>query len=90
MSEETKSNTPSKDHKFFVYEPDGDVFTYFSNEKERDNFARDLIHLYLSDGWDEDVESIITGIITAEVKKKNVRYRKDQNIDKDGYDNDGS
>ena len=90
MTEETKSTTPSKKHKFFAYEQEGDGFTYFSNEKERDDFAGDLIQLYLQDGWDEGVESIITGTVTAAIEQTDVRHRKDQKFDNADCDEEGT
>ena len=89
MSEETKSSTPSKKHKYFAYDQEGDWFTYFSNEKERDDFAEDLIRACLQDGWDESVESITTGTITATTKQTDVRHRKDQKFDTEGCDEEG-
>jgi len=89
MSEETKSNTPSKERKFFVHEPEGDGFTYFSDEKERDDFAADLIQEYLQDGWGEGVEDVVTGVLTHTAEKTNVRYRKDQIINEEGCDGEG-
>lgn len=90
MTEETKSNTPSKERKFFAYEQEGDGFTYFSDEEERDAFAEDLIQECLQDGWDEGVESIMTGTITSTTEQANVRHRKDQNFRDDGCDENGT
>ncbi len=89
MSKKTKSNTPSKERKYFAYEHEGDGFTYFSDEKERDEFAEGLIQEYLQDGWGEGVESIMTGTIDQITEQTNIHYQKDQVIDEEGCDQDG-
>lgn len=89
MTEETKSNTPSKERRFFVYETEGDGFTYFSDEKERDDFANDLIREYLQDGWGEGVTDVVTGILTHTTEQTNVQHRKDQTFDEEGCDGEG-
>jgi len=90
MTEETKSNTPSKERKYFVHEPEGDGFTYFSDEKERDDFAQGVIQEYLQDGWGEGVDRVVTGILTHTTEQTNVKHREDQKIDNEGCDENGT
>ncbi len=89
MAKETGSNNPTKEYKYFVHEPEGDGFTYFLSEKERDDFAKTLIQDYLQDGWGDGVDSIVTGILTHTTEQTNVRHRKDQVFDEEGCDGEG-
>lgn len=53
-------------NKFFLYDPEGDGMQLFETAEARDVAATDAIKLYLdSEGWSEDVTSVIVGEVTG-------------------------
>lgn len=81
--------TPSKDRPYFVHDPQGDGFSYFETEQERDDFAHDCIQAYLDDGWDEEVEHVVAGKLTHRATQTDVIMRPDI-LDEDGCDEEGN
>jgi len=80
----------SKDRPYFIHDPEGDGFTYYATEEERDEAAKDIIQEYLDDGWNEEVESVTAGKITHQATQVNVVKRPhDDELDEDGFDKDG-
>ncbi|MRT30838.1 hypothetical protein [Herbaspirillum sp. CAH-3] len=62
--------------KFFLLDPAGYSHPeIFNTEEERDAAAKDAIMDHLSDGWSEEVENIVCGVITHEATKVDVRHR---------------
>ncbi len=60
---------PSAEKPFFIYDPEGEGFNYFSTEKERDDAASDCIQAYLDYGWDDQVKNVVAGVMTHEAKQ---------------------
>lgn len=80
-----------KDKPYFVYDPDGDGFSFFETEKERDGFAEDCIQLYLDDGWDDGVENVIAGEATHTAQQTDRIDRPTPDLlDADGCDEHGN
>jgi len=75
---------------YFVHDPEGDGFSYFATEQERDRFANEAIQGYESDGWSEDVVFVMAGKITHRATQTDVvpRPPNDQ-LDGDGLDGEG-
>lgn len=82
-------SNPSAEFRFFLYEPEGDEFTYFSSPEDRDEYAKGAIAGYLDDGWIEDVEQVIAGEITHTTQQTQ-RVERPAEIDEDGHDQDGN
>jgi len=84
---------PSAEHRYFLYEPEGDGLLFFATEADRDCAARECISEYLSssDGWGESVTDIFVGTVTGLTQATNLQKRPpDEELDEDGYDEDGT
>ena len=77
--------TPKLD--YFVYDSNSG-FETFSNETDRNTHAEDCIQGYLDDGWDEEVTTVCSGIITHETIQTDLVKRPDI-IDEEGHDGNG-
>ena len=76
---------------YFVFDPQGDGFSYFETVEERDTFTKGVIDNYLDDTWDDEVSDIIAGVITHSVVQTDRTDRPaDDDIDEDGLDGDGA
>ena len=81
---------PSKNRPYFVYDPEGDGFSYFATEVERDVYASDCIQHYLDDCWSEEVVNVVAGVLTHTTAKCDVVKRPpDSELNEDGEDEDG-
>ncbi|WP_198319033.1 hypothetical protein [Azotobacter chroococcum] len=91
MSEQKKtSDFPSAEFRFFIYDHCNGDFTYYRTPEERDAASDAVIQQYLDDGWDEDVELVVAGEVTAVATKVNVIERPPEDqIDDEGMDEDG-
>jgi len=79
---------------FFLYDPEGDGFTFFKTQEERDKRAAAVIKQYQGEysgeGWSQEVEGVFAGTITARATKTNIEYPPpDNELDEERCDNDG-
>jgi hypothetical protein len=80
---------PHKSRPYFLCDPEGDGFQFFSTEEDRDTAAKIAIGEYLQSGeWISGVELICVGKITHECKMKNAIFRPDE-VDENGHGSDG-
>lgn len=77
------------DRLYFVYDPEGDGFSYFATEVERDKHSVECIKSYLDDGWSEEVVFVMGGKITHRATQIDVEERPSE-IDEDGLDDEGN
>jgi hypothetical protein len=83
----------SAEYLFFLFDPEGEGMTFFKTPGERDAYAKVSIQEYCApyEGWNEDVESICTGVVTNAVKKTDVVKRPPpEEIDEEGIDTQGN
>lgn len=84
------TDTPTPEFRFFIYDPQGDGFSYWSSPEARDKAKENIIQAYLDDGWDDTVEQIVAGEVTHTCQKINVVPRPPEHeIDEGGEDLDG-
>ena len=82
--------SPSKTNRFFLYDPLGDGFIYFSTAQKRDAWAKDVIPTYYDDTWVDEVDDIVAGEITHTAQQINyVERPPDDQLDEDGLDEEG-
>ena len=75
---------------YFVFDPQGDGFSYFETAGERDSFTKGAIDNYLDDSWNDEVTDIIAGVITHKIVQTNRTDRPAvDDIDEDGIDGEG-
>jgi hypothetical protein len=82
---------PTKEYIYWVYDANGDGFSFFKTEEERDEYAtNEIFPSYLDGGfWYSDIEScIFGGVLTHQASKTNIQTPVGE-IDEDGYDEDG-
>lgn len=80
-----------KVERYFLYDPQGDGFLTFETAEERDQAGKEAIEGYYEEAWSEDVEDILSGVITHQATEQNRRDRPpDQEINEDGYDEEGT
>lgn len=93
-NEEPKIETnwqPSAEFRFFIYDPEGEPFTYFKSAADRDSAAADIISNYMDDGWAEEVEHVVAGELTHTCQQTNLRTRPDdEELDDEGCDGEGT
>lgn len=77
-----------KEHRFFLYDPENGGMEFYSSKEERDEAAKNCIPLYCDDGWDEMVEQVCVGEVTAMATQTNLSERQGE-LDEDGHDEDG-
>jgi hypothetical protein len=82
---------PTKEYRFFLYDPEGDGMTYYRDKDQRDKDAKSAIAQYLDCGeWVEEVKCVCVGEVTALAGKTNVTPRPPaEEIDEDGCDLEG-
>lgn len=80
---------PSVGFPYFIYDPSGDGFMYFSTESERDSYAESVISEYLDEGWNEEVECVVAGKVTHSTQMVDKEERPD-NLDEDTCDTEGN
>jgi hypothetical protein len=86
-----KKHIPAQDRPYFVHDPEGEGFSFFANEKERDEFADHCIQAYLDDGWDEEVENVVAGVIThVATQTGRLNRPPEEEINLDGEDGEGN
>lgn len=74
---------------YFVLDPEGDGITYFETIEERDSFAQDRIDQARdTDGWMEEVEYIIAGVVTHRATQTERQDRPDD-LDENSADSNG-
>jgi hypothetical protein len=84
MSWNFKVTTP-----YFVYDPEGEGMSYFETIEARDKFASECIEKYLcSDGWSEEVDNVVAGVVTHRAQQTNREDRPDE-LDEEGCDGEG-
>jgi hypothetical protein len=76
--------------RFFLYDPEQNGFEYFATEAARDAEVQKCIDAYLDagEGWSEDVEQIVVGVITGRATQCDI-VRPTGKIDEDGEDEAG-
>lgn len=90
INDEETSITPSAEFRYFLFDPEGDGFTYFRSAEARDAAAPDIIQAYCDDGWDETVTQIVAGELTHTCQQANVIPRPPEDeIDEEGNDGEG-
>lgn len=62
---------PDKDHRFWLYSPEGDGFLFFRYEADRDEYAEREIREYLDsdNAWYEEVMGVMAGVVTHVTKE---------------------
>ncbi len=57
---------PDKEHRFYLYDPEGEGMVYFSSAEERDARAEEVHSEYRDEnsGWNDEVEYISRGEVT--------------------------
>jgi len=76
---------------YIVHDPEQSIEEEFEKLDEALKFANEeLIPPHLEDGWSEEVENITVSKILYRSIKFNVKQRKDQLLDGDGCDKDGT
>lgn len=79
-----------KGYNFFVFDPEVGGIAYFKTADERDRYAADCIHQYPeTDGWAEDVVSVVAAVVTHSAQQIGLEDRPD-NLDEYGCDDDGT
>ncbi len=80
----------TKDKPYFVHDPEGNGFSFFATEQERDDYSKECIEGYLDDGWSEDVVFVIGGKVTHQAQQCDLVERPPEDeIDEDGNDLEG-
>lgn len=54
--------------KYFIYDPGGNGFETFATSKDQSQALKEMIDSYLDDEWAEEVENIVSGVITQKAK----------------------
>jgi hypothetical protein len=80
---------PSPEHRFWLFDPEGDGMTYYRTEEARDEAAALAIQTYLDGEWAEEVESVAAGEVTHYAGKVDVETRPDD-LDEEGCDRGGT
>ena len=77
--------------KYFVYDTENNEFLTCNTKQEQKEIADSIIDYYINDDgiWDENIEGIISGVITKTATKCDVIHRENVEIDEDGFDEDG-
>lgn len=81
-------NTPDRDHVYGLYDPEGNGYTFYATEKERDNAAEGAIGAYLDDTWFDEVEGVFAFTVTAKATQVDVKHPEGE-LDDEGYDENG-
>jgi hypothetical protein len=70
-------STPSREYRFFLYDPEGDGLMFFRAAEIRDQIAERVTSDYCTqqDGWSEEVGGVCAGEVTATATKVNVEKR---------------
>lgn len=57
---------PDKEHRYFLYDPEGDGTLFFRTPEERDDHAKKTIREYCDphEGWHEDVRTVCGGYVS--------------------------
>jgi hypothetical protein len=88
--EKAISGTPTSEFRFFIFDHANGEFSFYRSTEDRNAASEAVINQYLDDGWDEDVEYVYAGEVTAMATKVDVIERPPENqIDEDGMDEDG-
>lgn len=82
---------PTAEHRFWLYDPEGDGMMYFDSAEKRDEEAREAMTGYddSNDGWSEDVEFLAVGEVTATVQAVD-RKERPCNLDENLEDEEGN
>lgn len=75
MKQRNYTYRPDAEHRFFVYDAEGDGFHYYATREERDTGAAAVIYENNDEGWSETVENIIVGEVTGKAMRRNVQMR---------------
>lgn len=86
-----RSYRPTKEYRYWLYDPEGDGMTYYRTKEARDADAEKAIACYLEDGWAPEVEFVSAGEVThcAQVTDKTMRPA-DEDLDEDECDGEGT
>lgn len=92
MSDKTELKYhPDAEYRFFIYDPEGNGFMYFSSVTDRDIYQGRVLDGYLDDGWDDAVEQVVAGEVTHSAQQVNREERPPaEEIDENGCDGEGS
>lgn len=75
--------------KYFLYDTENG-FETFETLDARKTEEKKAIAAYLEDGWSEDVEYVMSGIIAHRATKCDVQNKPPESeLDEEGYDGDG-
>lgn len=66
---------PDSEYLFLLYDPEGNGLMFFRSAEERDAAARDVIDMYLDDGWAEEVSCVFAGEVTHHTVRAGVKMR---------------
>ena len=67
---------PDSEHKFFLWDPEGNGMMFFKIEEERNRYAfEEAIPGYCDDCWSEEVENVCAGVITHIAGQTNVQQK---------------
>jgi len=83
---------PSKEYRFYLYDPEGEGMTYFKTKEDRDSYANYCLTVYCdpTEGWHEEVEFMSRGEITEFPQCLNKQERpSDSELDEENCDSAG-
>lgn len=83
-----KKHKGSAEHRFWLFDPEGDGMQFFPTVEERNAASKEAIQAYLDDGWSEEVGNVIAGEVTHLTTATNV-VRRPETLDEDDHDEDG-
>lgn len=64
--------TPDAEHRFYLYDPEGEGMCYYADQEQRDRDAAAAIEAYCQDGWGENVDEVTVGECTGKSTRHNV------------------
>lgn len=80
---------PDAEHRYFIYDPEGDGLSYFPTAEERDAASKKIIAAYSDhEGWSEEVEQVIAGEVTHKATACYIQQRP-ATLDENGCDEAG-
>lgn len=92
MSTLDTRNRPNAEYRYWVYDPSDSGSLYFRDLVARDKYAAEVISNHCDDdGWNDDVEFVCVGEVTAVAQKTNVKVKPPADeLDEDGCDDEGT
>ena len=89
----TFEKKPSKECRFYLYDPEGEGMMYFPTQELRDAWAETILGEYRDEnsGWNDEVEYISRGEVTEFPQVLDKKYRPPQHeLDEHQCDSEGT